>query len=204
MGVDGEQDAHAVPGAGSDFRGRGAGGQPQRQRGMTQVVGAQARGARQARSAAGLVSDPAVSAFAERPAAGTPEQPPIGGAPVGVQVMAQKPDELRGGRDCPAGAVGVMFEARGARVACRSWSRPALTGQGSGEGQLSPAACREGPGRARRATASAGRSAALFRQSKNAVSSGRILVTSARTVCTSAGVAADSGPAGQDDLGASM
>ena len=38
--VDGEQDMHAVPGAGSDLGGRGAGGQPQRQRGMAQVVGA--------------------------------------------------------------------------------------------------------------------------------------------------------------------
>jgi hypothetical protein len=43
VGVDSEQDAHAVPGAGSDFGGRSAGGQPQRQRGMTQVVGAARR-----------------------------------------------------------------------------------------------------------------------------------------------------------------
>jgi hypothetical protein len=41
--IDGEQDAHAVPGAGSDLGGRGTGGQPQRQRGMTQVVGTQAQ-----------------------------------------------------------------------------------------------------------------------------------------------------------------
>ena len=40
VGVGGEQDMHAVPGAGSDFGGRGAGGQPQRQRGMAKVVGA--------------------------------------------------------------------------------------------------------------------------------------------------------------------
>jgi hypothetical protein len=40
VGVDGEQDTYAVPGAGSDFGGRGAGGQPQRQRGMAKVVGA--------------------------------------------------------------------------------------------------------------------------------------------------------------------
>jgi len=31
VGVDGEQGTHAVPGAGSDLGGRGAGGQPQRQ-----------------------------------------------------------------------------------------------------------------------------------------------------------------------------
>ena len=37
VGVDGEQDTHAVPGAGSDFGGRGAGGQPQRQRGMASL-----------------------------------------------------------------------------------------------------------------------------------------------------------------------
>ena len=51
------------------------------------------------------------------------------------------------------------------------------------------------------ATASAGRSAAWYRQPKNVVSSGRIWVTSARIACTSAGVAADRGPAEQDDLG---
>jgi hypothetical protein len=38
--IDGEQDTHAMPGAGSDLGGRGAGGQPQRQRSMTQIVGA--------------------------------------------------------------------------------------------------------------------------------------------------------------------
>jgi hypothetical protein len=38
--VDGKQDTHAVHGAGSDFGGRGTGGQPQRQRGMAEVVGA--------------------------------------------------------------------------------------------------------------------------------------------------------------------
>ena len=43
VGVDGEQDAHAVPGAGSDLGGRGAGGQPQRQRGMAKVIGAVCR-----------------------------------------------------------------------------------------------------------------------------------------------------------------
>ena len=53
VGIDGEQDAHAVPGAGSELGGRGAGGQPQRQRGMTQVVGTQACRVRQGRGAAG-------------------------------------------------------------------------------------------------------------------------------------------------------
>jgi hypothetical protein len=51
--IDGEQDADAVPGAGSDLGGRGTGGLPQRQRGMTQVVGTQARRARRGRDAAG-------------------------------------------------------------------------------------------------------------------------------------------------------
>jgi hypothetical protein len=72
VGVGGEQDMHAVPGAGSDFGGRGTGGQPQRQRGMAKVVGAACRpGAWQARDGrgTGLVPDPAVQAFAERPAA---------------------------------------------------------------------------------------------------------------------------------------
>jgi hypothetical protein len=39
VGVGGEQDMQAVPGAGGDFGGRGAGGQPQRQRGMTRSWG---------------------------------------------------------------------------------------------------------------------------------------------------------------------
>jgi hypothetical protein len=39
VGVDREQDTHAVPSAGSDLGGRGAGGQPQRQRGMAKIVG---------------------------------------------------------------------------------------------------------------------------------------------------------------------
>ena len=102
--IDGEQDADAVPGAGSDFGGRGTGGQPQRQRGMTQVVGTQARRARQGRGTTGLMPDPAVAAFAERSAAGAPEQPPVSGGPIGVQMPEQQPDELRGDRDCPAGA----------------------------------------------------------------------------------------------------
>jgi hypothetical protein len=99
VGVDGEQDTHAVPGAGSDFGGRGAGGQPQRQRGMAQIVGAAHRlGACLARDGcgAGLVPDPAVEAFAERAAAGTPEQPPIFGAPESPQVLAQEAGKLRG------------------------------------------------------------------------------------------------------------
>jgi len=52
VSVGGEQDTDAVPGAGSDFGRRGAGGQPQRRRGMAKVVGPQARGARHGRSAA--------------------------------------------------------------------------------------------------------------------------------------------------------
>jgi hypothetical protein len=101
VGVDGEQDTHAVPGAGSDLGGRGAGGQPQRQRSMTQVVGAACpSGACLARDGGGvgLVPDPAMEAFAERTAAGTPEQAPVCGAPHG-----QEPD--RRGEDCAVGPV---------------------------------------------------------------------------------------------------
>src|ERR1700722_10070846 len=93
VGVGGEQDTPAVPGAGSDFGGGGAGGWPQRQRGMAKVVRAAHRsGACQARDgrSAGLVADPPVQAFAERPAAGTPEQPPIFGAPESPHVPAQE------------------------------------------------------------------------------------------------------------------
>ena len=115
VGVHGEQDTHAVPGAGSDLGGRGAGGQPQRQRGMAKVVGAVRRlGAWLARMAAGagLVPDPAVEAFAERAAAGTPEQPPIFGAPEGPQVPAQEAGKLRGDRDRPDGAFRAVFDRR--------------------------------------------------------------------------------------------
>ena len=54
---------------------------------------------------AGLVPDPAVEAFAERAAAGTPEQPPVRGAPEGLQVPVQEAGKLRGGRDRPDGAL---------------------------------------------------------------------------------------------------
>ena len=115
VGVDGEQDTHAMPGAGSDLGGRGAGGQPQRQRGMAQVVGAARRlGAcpvLRDGCGAGLVPDPAVEAFAERAAAGTAEQPPICGAPEGLQVPAQEAGKLRGDRDRPDGAFRAVFEA---------------------------------------------------------------------------------------------
>ena len=106
VGVDGEQDTHAVPGAGSDLGGRGTGGQPQRQRGMAQVIGlAGPLGPCLAPDGggAGLVPDPAVEAFAERAATGTPEQPPVCGAPKGPQVPAEETGELRGDRDRPDG-----------------------------------------------------------------------------------------------------
>jgi hypothetical protein len=74
VGVDGEQDAPAVPGAGSDFGGRGAGGQPQRRRGMAEVVGAAGRlGAcpvLRHGCGAGLVPDPAVNETRRRPIRG--------------------------------------------------------------------------------------------------------------------------------------
>jgi hypothetical protein len=93
VGVDGEQDTHAVPGAGGDLGRRGAGGQPQRQRGMTKVVGSARRlGACLARDGrgTGLVPDPAVEAFADWAAAGPPEEPPICGASEVPQVPAQE------------------------------------------------------------------------------------------------------------------
>ncbi len=43
VGVDGEQDSHAVPGAGGDLGRGSAGGQPQRQRSVPQVVRGQYR-----------------------------------------------------------------------------------------------------------------------------------------------------------------
>jgi hypothetical protein len=106
-----------VPGAGSDLGGRGAGGQPQRQRGMTQIVGAAHRlGASPVLPhgyGAGLVPDPAVEAFAERAAAGAPEQPPICGAPEGPQVPAQEAGKLQGDRAVPAGRLFGLLELPG-------------------------------------------------------------------------------------------
>ena len=100
-----------MPGAGSDLGGRGAGGQPQRQRGMPKVVGAACRLGTcpvfRDGCGAGLVPDPAVEAFADRAAAGTPEQPPIFGASEGPQVPAQVAGKLRGDRDRPDGAAVV-------------------------------------------------------------------------------------------------
>src|ERR1700735_1443577 len=90
VGVDGEQDTHAMPGARSDLGGRGAGGQPQRQRGMAKVVGAAHRPGAcpvlRSDCGAGLVPDPAVEAFAERAATGALEQQPVFGASEGPQV----------------------------------------------------------------------------------------------------------------------
>ena len=50
---------------------------------------------------------------AERAAAGTPEQPPIFGAPESPQVPAQEAGKLRGDRDHPDGALRAVFEAAG-------------------------------------------------------------------------------------------
>jgi hypothetical protein len=96
VGVDGEQDSHAVPGAGGDLGRGSAGGQPQRQRRVPQIVGAQYpvdgvlgwAGC----CGAGLVPDPAVEAFAERAAAGTAGQPPVWRGAVCPQVPAEEGD----------------------------------------------------------------------------------------------------------------
>jgi hypothetical protein len=119
VGVGGEQDTHAVPGAGRDLGGRGAGGQPQRQCGMAQIVGAAHRpGAcpvlRHGRGA-GLVPDPAVEAFAERAAAVAPEQPRIFGAPESVQVPAQETGKLRGIGTVLMAPSGRCLRLRGSR-----------------------------------------------------------------------------------------
>ena len=137
-----QQNTHAVPGAGGDLGRRGTGGQPQRQRRMTKVVRAQApttRAGRVPRRGAGLVPDPAVEAFAERATADTPEQPPICGAPMSLQVTEEETDKLGRDRDCPDGAFWAEFEA--AQLAWRAVTGPGTRGPGKGhrEGQLSPA-----------------------------------------------------------------
>jgi hypothetical protein len=60
---------------------------------------------------AGLVPDPAVEVFAERAAAGALEQPPVCGAPEGLQVPAEEAGKLRGDWDCPDGAFRAVLEA---------------------------------------------------------------------------------------------
>jgi len=163
VGVDGEQYMHAVPGAGSDFSGRGAGGKPQRQRGMAKVVGAACRlGAclAWAGRGTGLVPDPAIEAFAERAAAGTLEQPPIFGAPEGPQVPAQEAGKLRG--------IGTVLMAPSGRCLRLRGSRgvplPVQARADRGRDAVSVRCPQPREGRAqevaRSATASAGRSAA--------------------------------------------
>jgi hypothetical protein len=86
-----------------------------------------------------------MEAFAERPAAGTAEQPPVVGVPVIVQVIAQEADKLRRDRDRLECAVATESEA-----ASLAWSavvgpgtrRP---GQGRGERQPPPAGRRPVP-----------------------------------------------------------
>jgi hypothetical protein len=72
VGVGGEQDGDAVPGAGGDLGGRGAGVEPQGQGGVPQVVrppGEPGGGRGGAEGAgAGLLPGPAVGALAEQPA----------------------------------------------------------------------------------------------------------------------------------------
>jgi hypothetical protein len=69
VGVDGQQHAGAVPGAGGDLGGRRAGGPPQRQRGVPQVVGPAGRRrggqVRAQRRGAGGVPGAAVEAFVQ-------------------------------------------------------------------------------------------------------------------------------------------
>ena len=162
--VDGEQGTHAVPGAGSDLGGRGAGGQPQRECGMAQVVGAAHRlGAcpvlRHGRGA-GLVPDPAVEAFAERADAGTPEQPPIFGASEGLQVPAEEAGKLRG-----IGTVLMVPSGRCLRLrGSRGVPLPVQARADRGRDPVSVSRPQQREGRmqesARSTTASAGRSAA--------------------------------------------
>ena len=81
VGVDGQQHGDAVPGAGGDLGGRGAGVQPEGQGGVAQVVGTAGQpGGGQLRAegqGAGGVPGAAVDRFAERAAAGAAEQPPV-------------------------------------------------------------------------------------------------------------------------------
>jgi hypothetical protein len=85
VAVDGEQDGDAVPGPGGDLGGVSAGVQPQRQGGVTQVVGAAGDPAGgefgPEGEGTGGVPGTAVDRFAERPAAGSPEQPASGAVP---------------------------------------------------------------------------------------------------------------------------
>src|SRR5712692_7011274 len=104
-----------MPGAGGDLGGRLAGGQPQGQGGVAQVVGpADQRGGGQGGAegrGAGGVTGAAVGAFVQDPAAGGAEQPPAGGGAAGLNVTAQEGDELRRDGHSPDGSLGTELEA---------------------------------------------------------------------------------------------
>ena len=150
VGVDGEQDPHAASGAGSDFGGRGRPATATAQQTRRREAGRRVPPGRMAAARAWCQIRP-VEALAKRAAAGTLEQLPVGGGHVGVPVMVQELDGLRGDRDCPAGAAGAVFEAAGLAWCAVSGPSPRGPGEGSGECQLSPAAC--GAGRRNRRAA---------------------------------------------------
>ncbi len=114
---------------------------------MAEIVGAAGRRGgrpgREGRGGAGLVPDAAVEAFAERSAGGALEQPPVFGASVSLQVLAEEADKLRRDRDRPDRALRAEFEA--ARLAWRAVTGPGTRGAGKRRGQreLSPASRRQ-------------------------------------------------------------
>ena len=75
---------------------------------------------------------PAVAAFAERAAAGAPEQPPVGGGPIGVQVplAGRRPSDVAGGSGLSGRRPGAVFEAAGLAWRACARSRPEQTGAG--------------------------------------------------------------------------
>jgi hypothetical protein len=115
VGVDVVQEGKAVPGAGGCFLGCDAGGDPQGQGGMPQIVGPTChRGGRDAgaeRGGARGVPGAAVGALAEHAAAGTGEQPPAGGRAECAEVVVQETDEAGRDGDGPGGALGPLLEA---------------------------------------------------------------------------------------------
>jgi hypothetical protein len=142
--VDAEQDPHAVPGTRGDLSGRGTRGQPQRQRGMTQVVRpAHPRGTLRPGRGAGLVPDPAVQALTQRPATGTPEQPTVTRAPVRPQMGTEQGDQFR--RDRHRTGSTVRAELETARLPGRPVPGPRPRGprQRPGQCQLTPASRRQ-------------------------------------------------------------
>jgi len=143
VGVNGQERGDAVPGSLRDLGGGGACVQPERQRGVPQVVGAAGKsgGSRCGLEdlCAGGVPGAAVTAFAERYAAGSAEQPVVGCGAVAAEVVAEHGDQDGRDGNGPDRSLRPVFEA--ALFVAGAVAGPGCggAGRGPGEGEHPPA-----------------------------------------------------------------